>query len=260
MIPDQGINCTRQIPFPLKCWGLAEQSRACRPSSTSGWVPCAVEDAKKTQLGRGGPNDRHIACQRFLTMWWRNDVHQRSGEDYLIRLSIPMWWVLKRILGLNEWFQRRKDEEARETWQKTEGQGRVWETRGDWAGHRNHSKHETSLKVRNMWIVISLAGIQKRVEIVEPRTVSLEGSNSHPSKGFQCGFWGGWGQCWNGAVSGVSVLCRLNGLGGQPLGCYCSCPCVKQHALMNPWHGGCLIGWLPLHIKLMACYMPRLHH
>ena len=69
------------------------------------------------------------------------------------------------------------------------------EVEWDLARQRNHSKQETSPEVRNTGYGVLTNLDEKRVEIVEQRQVSLEGSNSIQARGFDEWFlrgnWGG---------------------------------------------------------------------
>lgn len=57
----------------------------------------------------------------------------QSGKDSLIKTSLLMWSVLRGIFGMNEWFQRKKDEDdgQEDFLEETEAEERL----GGWVGY-----------------------------------------------------------------------------------------------------------------------------
>lgn len=248
--PDAGTGHTRQIPALLRCWGLWQSSLV--PAD-----PSLCKAPGRSNWGRGGGDETGTSHANILTIQRRNDIHQTRGKDYLIKISLLMWSVLRKILGLNEWVQRKKDEDG---WlgrlHRRDG-GRTWVLEVRWGfgktenpfqtrGEKHGGGELTSLQAKEGSDIGQVTGRPGRVKFP-------------PGKRFRwMVFEGGRGEgYWNGALSAGNVtmwrewtrVSRDYRPGDQSLGCYCSHPSVKQKASMNPSYRGCLIRCLPLQFK-----------
>lgn len=144
-------------------------------------------------------------------------MHQTRGKDYLIKISIPTWWVLKRILGMNELFQRKKGGDG---WgilhRRNGGREGSWRLGGIWHGRVTIPNKILCWRWETQ--------TQKRLETVEQGQVSLERPTSIQAKGFDEWFLrGAWGRVlkWNYFRCKCDSVVRNYKPGTQSLGCYC---------------------------------------